>query len=98
MPGHELFDLSNRATPRDVEPSLLPFGRGHARQLARRRPMDGAVAKRLREYGQGLEHFSYTESFFRPARFVTKQALDVFGEATEPEMEMNTGSQSEEKR
>jgi hypothetical protein len=85
-------DLADAAVSRGIEPSLLVFGRGHARQLARRRPADGAVAKGLRERRQGFERFGDAQSFIGPAWFVTEYALDVFGEGAVPQVQVNTGS------
>src|SRR5258706_3371539 len=75
---------------------MLALGRGDARQLARSRPTHRAVVKRLLERRQGLERLRHAQPFLRPAGLVPEQALDVFGEGSKPQMEMNPGSKADE--
>src|SRR5258706_10735407 len=89
---YHLFDLPGRATLRRLQPLSLVVGRGHARELTRRRPGDGTVAQRLIELGQPLEGFGHAETFLRPAGAIAKEAFDVFGEAAESEVVMDARS------
>jgi hypothetical protein len=94
----KVLDLSQCAPARDLEPFMLRVGNGDARQFSGRRPVDGAVAKRLLELRQILERFGHAESLFRPAWLVAKETLDVFGEAAIAEMKVYAGPKRGEKR
>ncbi len=98
VPAHEAFDLTNRSPSCDLDPLVLAFGSGNTGELTRRRPPDVAVAKGFSKLGQAFERFRYPQSLFGPPRPVTKDALDVLGEASEAQMEMDAGAKGAQER
>jgi hypothetical protein len=83
VPGDEILDLSNGSSPRDLEPSVLAFRGGNARQLPSGRPAHGPVAKRLFERRQRLERFGHTQTFFGPSWLVSEEPFDVLRKCAE---------------
>jgi hypothetical protein len=90
MPSYELFDLTERASPRDFDPLMLGLCNSDARELPGSRPVNGAVAERLLEFRQIFECFGDAKALLRPARLVAKKTLDVFHEGSKSEMDMGS--------
>jgi hypothetical protein len=93
---YELFDLAKGSTARGFEPGLLAFGGSNSCDLSSCGPGDRTIAKRPLEKWQGFEGLGYAEAFFGPPRAVAKEALDVFSETREAEMQVNVRSQRAE--
>jgi len=92
--SYELFDLTERASPRDFDPLALGLCNGDARELPGSRPVNGAVAERLFELGQMLECFGDAKALLGPARFAAEKTLDVFYEASKSEMDVGSASKT----
>jgi hypothetical protein len=90
MSCHQFFDLPQRPPLRDFEPGSLVVGSCHSSELARRRPADAAITKRLSHLGQALECLGHAKTFFGPPRFVSEESFDVLREATESEVQVDT--------
>ncbi|HEX4334492.1 MAG TPA: hypothetical protein VH062_01190 [Polyangiaceae bacterium] len=97
LTGHELFQLVHGLATSNVQPCGLGFCDRHARELTRSGPVQHAGRERLRDGRQLFERFSHAELLLRGAWLVSEQTLDVFAEATVPEVHMRRRAQRGEK-
>jgi hypothetical protein len=91
---NELFDLAQTSPFCDREPLVLVLRHGHAGQFPHRRPIERPVSQGLVEFGEPLERFSHPQALGGPARGISEEPFDVFGEGGEANLKVRAGSES----